>query len=54
MEVVLFFVVLALASVWALFWIIRLGVRYGMDDALRMNRRWLDQAGGSDAGNPPS
>jgi hypothetical protein len=23
--------------VWALFWIIRLGVRYGVNDAIRMN-----------------
>jgi hypothetical protein len=37
----LFFVVLLLLSIWALFWIIRLAVRYGMNDALRMNRSWL-------------
>ena len=35
------FVVLALLSTWAAFWVIRLAVRYGMNDALRVNRTWL-------------
>ena len=30
-------VAFALACVWAVFWIIRLGVRYGVNDAIRMN-----------------
>ena len=41
MEAVLYFALLALLSMWAAFWVIRLGVRYGMDDALRKNRAWL-------------
>ena len=41
MHVSLFFAILALLSVWALFWIIRLGVRYGVNDAIRMNRGLL-------------
>jgi len=48
-EAVLYFAVLAVLSVWALFWIVRLAVRYGMNDALRMNRDWLGQAERSDA-----
>lgn len=31
----------ALLSLWAAFWVIRLGVRYGVNDALRKNRAWL-------------
>lgn len=30
-------------AVFALFWVIRLAVRYGVDDALRKNRSWLDR-----------
>ena len=41
MEPVLYFAVLAFLSIWAAFWVIRLAVRYGMNDALRMNREWL-------------
>jgi hypothetical protein len=41
MEAVLYFRFLAVLGGWALFWIVRLGVRYGMNDALRMNRYWL-------------
>ena len=41
MEAVLFFIVLALLTAWALFWILRLAVRCGMNDALQMNRDWL-------------
>ena len=41
MEAMLFFVVLALLATWAAFWVIRLAVRYGVNDALRMNRTWL-------------
>jgi hypothetical protein len=37
----LFFAILALLATWATFWLIRLAVRYGMNDALRMNRDWL-------------
>ena len=37
----LYFAVLALLTVWATFWVIRLAVRYGMNDALHMNRAWL-------------
>lgn len=33
--------VYALVVLWFAFWAIRLGVRYGMNDALRMNRDWL-------------
>ncbi|MQW77112.1 hypothetical protein GHK92_14625 [Nocardioides sp. dk4132] len=33
----LFTAVFALACVWAVFWIIRLAVRYGVNDAIRMN-----------------
>ena len=38
LEAMLSFVVLALLSTWAAFWVIRLAVRYGMNDALRVNR----------------
>ncbi len=41
MDVSLFFAILALLCAWALFWIIRLGVRYGVNDAIRMNRGLL-------------
>ena len=30
-----------LVGAWALFWLIRLGVRYGVDDALQSNRHWI-------------
>jgi putative flippase GtrA len=33
--------VFALAVLWALFWVIRLAVRYGVSDAIRMNRGLL-------------
>ena len=36
-----YFAILALLILWAAFWVIRLAVRYGMNDALRMNRDWL-------------
>ena len=49
MEAMLFFVVLALLATWAAFWVIRLAVRYGMNDALRMNRTWLVPEGDRDA-----
>lgn len=32
----LFYVVFAVLAIWAAFWLIRLAVRYGVDDALRM------------------
>lgn len=38
MVAALYLAVLALLSAWALFWIIRLAVRYGVNDAIRMNR----------------
>ena len=38
MVAILYFAVLAVLSIWALFWIVRLGVRYGMNDALHANR----------------
>lgn len=41
MEPILYFGLLALLTVFAAFWVIRLAVRYGIDDALRMNRHWL-------------
>ena len=41
LELLLFYGVLAFLTVWAAFWVIRLAVRYGMNDALRMNRDWL-------------
>ncbi len=34
---ILYFAVIALLTLWAAFWVIRLAVRYGMNDALRMN-----------------
>ncbi|MET0916521.1 MAG: hypothetical protein ABWY81_10025 [Jiangellaceae bacterium] len=41
MEAMLYFVVLAFLASWVAFWVIRLAVRYGINDALRMNRGWL-------------
>jgi hypothetical protein len=41
-EGILFVVLLYLMSALALFWLIRLAVRYGMDDALERNRHWLE------------
>lgn len=38
---ILYSAALVLLSIWAAFWVIRLAVRYGMNDALRMNREWL-------------
>ena len=49
MAAMLYFGVLALLTVWATFWVIRLAVRYGMNDALRMNRAWLVQESDRDA-----
>ena len=49
MEAMLYFGVLALMTVWAIFWVIRLAVRYGMNDALRMNRAWLAPESDRDA-----
>lgn len=39
--VALFMVLFWVLTVFALFWVIRLAVRYGMDDALAKNRHWL-------------
>ena len=44
MDALLLFVVVALLSVWAVFWLIRLAVRYGVDDALQRNRDWLERS----------
>jgi hypothetical protein len=41
-ESIIFVVVLYLMTAFALFWLIRLAVRYGMDDALRRNSHWLE------------
>ncbi|WP_185995668.1 hypothetical protein [Nocardioides campestrisoli] len=41
MEATLFFPLLALLVLFSLFWVIRMAVRYGVNDALRMNRAWL-------------
>jgi sterol desaturase/sphingolipid hydroxylase (fatty acid hydroxylase superfamily) len=30
-----------LVGVWAVFWVIRLAVRYGVNDALHANRHWV-------------
>lgn len=35
------FAVFALLALWSAFWVIRLAVRYGINDALRMNKSWL-------------
>ena len=43
-EAVLYFAVLALLTISAALWVIRLAVRYGINDALRMNRDWLSAA----------
>jgi hypothetical protein len=40
-DAVLYVVVVALVPLWVAFWVIRLAVRYGMNDALKMNREWL-------------
>lgn len=39
---VIAFVVLAVLVLWSAFWVIRLAVRYGISDALRANRSWLE------------
>ena len=41
MAAAIYFTLLYAASVFALFWVIRLAVRYGVDDALKKNRKWL-------------
>ena len=38
---IVFFATFALLCVWACFWIIRIGVRYGVNDAIQMNRGLL-------------
>ena len=48
MLTIVFFAVSALLTFWAAFWVIRLAVRHGMNDALRMNREWLSQRTGDD------
>ncbi|CAB4727640.1 unannotated protein [freshwater metagenome] len=44
------FAVVALLVLWSAFWVIRLAVRYGINDALRANRTWLQ----SEANSRPS
>jgi hypothetical protein len=41
MAPLLFYGVFAFLALWAGFWLVRLAVRYGTSDALRMNRDWL-------------
>ena len=41
MGAVLYFVVLACAAIFSVFWVVRLGVRYGVNDPLRMNHHWM-------------
>jgi len=38
MDAVLYFAVTSLLGLWAAFWVIRLGVRYGVSDALHRHR----------------
>lgn len=45
MEAIPFFVLMYCIFAYALFWIIRLGVRYGVDDALRRNSSWPSASG---------
>jgi hypothetical protein len=47
---VVFFAVSALLT----YWVIRLAVRHGMNDALRMNREWLSQRTGDDGDDAPT
>jgi hypothetical protein len=42
-EALAFVALLVLIGLWAAFWVIRLAVRYGVDDALRRNQAWLRQ-----------
>jgi hypothetical protein len=51
---IVYFAVPALVTVWAAFWVIRLAVRHGMNDALRMNREWLSQRTGGDGDDGPT
>jgi hypothetical protein len=48
-DAVLYFAVVALVTLWAAFWLIRLAVRYGMNDALKMNREWVREEQDRDA-----
>lgn len=43
MPSVLYFAVLAVLVLWSLFWVVRLAVRYGMNDAVQMNRALLER-----------
>lgn len=52
MEPVLVFAVLAALGLWTAFWVIRLAVRYGTNDALRMNRHWLGSSAPDAAHHP--
>lgn len=38
-EAIVFLVLLCLVTIWAVFWIIRLAVRYGVGDALEIQRQ---------------
>ncbi|WP_310963372.1 hypothetical protein [Nocardioides terrisoli] len=44
--------VFVLLCVWAVFWLIRLAVRSGVSDALRMNRKWLESTKERDRESP--
>jgi hypothetical protein len=52
MEAIPFFVLMYCVFAFALFWIIRLGVRYGVNDALRRNRSWLASSRPDSAASP--
>ncbi len=43
LELLIGAVVLALLVLEAIYWIIRLAVRSGVNDALRTNRQWLER-----------
>ncbi len=51
---ILYPIALALITLWAVFWMIRLGVRYGVNDALRMNRGWLREGAAADPSAVPT
>lgn len=50
MTVVLLSPLLAVLIIWAAFWVIRLAVRHGVNDALQMNRQ--RPGAGSEGGVP--
>ncbi|HEU4568726.1 MAG TPA: hypothetical protein VFR99_11885 [Marmoricola sp.] len=48
------FALFYLLAAFALFWIIRLAVRYGVDDALTKHRTWLDRGRAHPSGTEES